>query len=242
MPIFDRYIKRFVAVIAIIVVVLFSGCSSQKSILDASPNLFLTYTMYPYPENLVPIEKEYRAMVKKMPKDAVYKQGECVEYAIALAVQERYKEAFKWFYKEATDYPISTEYVETLKKELIPIAVLQPLERELAEKLEKERVKAEKKAEKENRKLEKEQKKDKKKEKKEKADKQSKANKKDKDSSKDKSKRKLKDNEQNKAKIASLTDEQKSAIKEDKPNTKKKNNKKKKAEKNDAETSSETTN
>ena len=73
-----------------------AGCKSQRTIVE-SPDLFLNYNMYPAREYLVPIEKGYRDMTKKTKKEKVYQQGFSAEYAVTLALLEKYKDAFEWF-------------------------------------------------------------------------------------------------------------------------------------------------
>ena len=93
------------------------GCKSQRNI-TRSEDLFLLYEMYPAKETMAPIEKGFRTMVKKKDKETVYKQGFCAEYAVALAVVEKYADAFEWFNKEVKDYPLSESYIVSLKKEM----------------------------------------------------------------------------------------------------------------------------
>ena len=146
-------------VVAVVFALPMSGCKTQRNITQ-SPDLFLLYDMYPAKESMAPIEKGFRTMVKKNAKEIVYEQGFCAEYAVALAVMEKYADAFEWFNKEVSDYPLSENYIVSLKKEMIPLSTLQTLEDALQQKLEKERKLEEAKRAKEEARLENQRKRD----------------------------------------------------------------------------------
>ena len=146
-------------VVAVVFALPMSGCKTQRNITQ-SPDLFLLYDMYPAKESMAPIEKGFRTMVKKNAKETVYEQGFCAEYAVALAVMEKYADAFEWFNKEVSDYPLSENYIVSLKKEMIPLSTLQTLEDALQQKLEKERKLEEAKRAKEEARLENQRKRD----------------------------------------------------------------------------------
>lgn len=140
-------------VVCVVLTLMVTGCKTQRDI-TRSQDLFLLYDMYPAKESMAPIEKGFRTMVKKKDKETVYKQGFCAEYAVALAVMEKYADAFEWFNKEIKDYPMSDTYISSLKKEMIPDSTLQVLENTLQQKLEKERKQQEAKRAKEEARLE----------------------------------------------------------------------------------------
>lgn len=133
---FKNITRLFVA--GIVLTLSIVGCKTQRNI-TRSPDLFLLYDMYPAKESMAPIEKGFRTMTKKNAKETVYEQGFCAEYAVALAVMKKYADAFEWFNKEVRDYPLSENYITSLKKEIIPDSTLQALENALQLKLEKER-------------------------------------------------------------------------------------------------------
>ena len=148
---FNNITRLFI--VGVVIVISLVGCKSQRNI-TRSQDLFLLYEMYPAKETMAPIEKGFRTMVKKKDKETVYEQGFCAEYAVALAVMEKYDDAFEWFNKEVKDYPLSEGYILALKKEMIPDTALQVLENALQQKLEKERKQEEAKRAKEQARLE----------------------------------------------------------------------------------------
>ena len=136
---------KVLIILPVVLIMILMGCKSQRTIVD-SPDLFLNYNMYPAKEYLVPIEKGYRDMTKKTKKEKVYQQGFSVEYAVTLALMEKYKDAFEWFDKEVEDYPLSKNYVYSLKKQMIPDSVLYLLEMDKQRNIEKQQqIAAEKK-------------------------------------------------------------------------------------------------
>ena len=131
--------KTNTIILAVVVLLMVCGCSQPKSITKCY-DLFLTYDMYPSKETLVPIEKGFRNTVKKTKTDVVYEQGFCAEYGITLALLGKYKDAFVWLDKEITDYPVSKDYITTMKMQMIPDSVLQTLENDKKIRIEKEKA------------------------------------------------------------------------------------------------------